>query len=1097
MSTQVAAPPSPFKGLAPFDDSDLDALLFFGRARETEVIAANLMAARVTVLYGPSGVGKTSVLRAGVAYRLRREQDAHVVVFSSWPDDPVSGLIGALGGSGTSLVNALADAANRAGGDVYVILDQFEEYFLYHEHESAFVDAVAEVVARPGVRANILFGIREEALAYLDAFKAAIPTLLSNRLRLQRLDRPAAEAAIVGPVRRYDELVGKGGEVELEPELISAVLDEVVAGRVELGGVSRGAGVDREDGGRIEAPYLQLVMARLWDLETERGSRTLRLETLQKLGGAAQIVEDHLEHAMGELSTREKDVAAEMYKFLITPSGTKIAHDVRDLAGYAEVDESEADTVLRHLSAERIVRSDSTNGGPSRYEIYHDVLADAVVAWRNRHDAERALHDAERRRRRAFAVATAALIALVLVAAIAVYALAERSRSRTQAQRAHARELTAKATSELDVDPQQALRDALLAARLEPDSHGERVLRSALNDADQRAVMSAGGPVHAATFDPSGALVATGSTDGRVRLYDTGATKPLRVLVEGGAVSAVHFSSDGRLLLTAGREGRARLWTRDGSPIRIFPAGGPVRAALFVGGTERIVTLADTGDVRVWDARRGRRLLAFQLEGAALPLGATVDQSGSYLAVTGHDSLARVYSLETGGVVRVFPQNGRVHCAVFSPRGARLMTCGHEGTVRIWSMRSGRMLRELVGPAEGKAVLDGAFSPNGLFVVAGVADGTGRIWDTQNGQPVDTMFGHANPTTKVAFSPTGHAVATGSLDSRVRTWIANGKPVSILAGHGAAIDAISFSPNGRLVLTASEDGTARLWHSWTEPPLALVARQPPITSFALSPDGKRIAVGDGYGIVRIRPVGRKRVLDSFRLDGAITAVAFGRHGVLAAVLPTRSLAVSARWVVRGRSDGSVTVRDLTTGKTRVLQTRDGPITALALNGAQTFLATGSASGALRLWDVETGRQVRSFVGHILAITSLAFSRSGALLLSASRDHTVRTWHVATGRLHLKRLWHFGPVGGAAFSADGSWVVTAGPSTVMVAPVSSAQPTLRLQGIAEPFVGAGFAGANRRLVVAASRDGTIRQYRCDVCGSLNDLIALARRRLGAD
>src|SRR4051794_25662860 len=118
VSAAVDASPSPFKGLAPFGDSDLDALLFFGRERESEIIAANLMAARVTVLYGPSGVGKTSVLRAGVAYRLRREDGVEVVVFSSWPGNPVRSLIDAIGG-GASLADACADAANRAGGDLY------------------------------------------------------------------------------------------------------------------------------------------------------------------------------------------------------------------------------------------------------------------------------------------------------------------------------------------------------------------------------------------------------------------------------------------------------------------------------------------------------------------------------------------------------------------------------------------------------------------------------------------------------------------------------------------------------------------------------------------------------------------------------------------------------------------------------------------------------------------------------------------------------------------------------------------------------------------------------------------------------------------
>src|SRR3989449_10508200 len=127
MSLFVTAPPSPYKGLAPFEDSDLDALLFFGRERESEVIAANLMAARITVLYGPSGVGKSSVLRAGVAHRLRQEECVEVVVFSTWTGDPVSSLIETVAGSGESLADALEEAASSAGGDLYLILDQFEE----------------------------------------------------------------------------------------------------------------------------------------------------------------------------------------------------------------------------------------------------------------------------------------------------------------------------------------------------------------------------------------------------------------------------------------------------------------------------------------------------------------------------------------------------------------------------------------------------------------------------------------------------------------------------------------------------------------------------------------------------------------------------------------------------------------------------------------------------------------------------------------------------------------------------------------------------------------------------------------------------------
>ena len=82
--SEVPAPSSPYKGLAAFEDSGVDALFFFGRDRDSQVIAANLMASRVTVLFGPTGVGKTSVLRAGVAYKLRQEAGVDVRIHSSW-----------------------------------------------------------------------------------------------------------------------------------------------------------------------------------------------------------------------------------------------------------------------------------------------------------------------------------------------------------------------------------------------------------------------------------------------------------------------------------------------------------------------------------------------------------------------------------------------------------------------------------------------------------------------------------------------------------------------------------------------------------------------------------------------------------------------------------------------------------------------------------------------------------------------------------------------------------------------------------------------------------------------------------------------------
>ena len=496
------APTSPYKGLNAFEDTELDALLFFGRERETEIVVANLIASRLTVLYGPSGVGKSSLLRAAVARSLRAlPEEPLVVVFSSWSDDPTVALSEAVGeASGLSTNGSVVTALERAQStrDVYLVLDQAEEYFLYHADDGgpgSFAEALPAVLAAPS-RVNVLVSLREDSLAKLDRFTGRIPSLFANTLRLDRLDRAAARAAVLRPVERYVELTGEA--VSVDPTLVERVLDEVGAGQIEpaLGGLG---GVEGGDvGGRIEAPYLQLVMQRLWEEERASGSTELRVETIDRLGGAQHIVEEHLEGAMADLTPEQKDVAARIFNHLVTPSGTKIAHEVADLANFGQVSESELVPVLTALSERRILRS-VDEGGAVRYEIFHDVLGEPVLAWRGEHEADRELAQqkeaSDRRHRQLLAVIVAGAILLAVMGAVTVYALSQRTEARAQAREAKANELVASADAELDRDPELSLMLALEAARLAPSERSERALRHAVLQSRVRGGVDIGTPL--------------------------------------------------------------------------------------------------------------------------------------------------------------------------------------------------------------------------------------------------------------------------------------------------------------------------------------------------------------------------------------------------------------------------------------------------------------------------------------------------------------------------------------------------------------------------------------------------------------------------
>jgi WD40 repeat protein len=1038
MSVLASAAQGPFKGLTPFDDSDVDAILFFGREREREVIAANLLASRLTVLYGASGVGKSSVLRAGVAHHLRGlarrnletrgHPDFVVVVFDSWTQDPLAGLLDGVERELEDVFGDLApheraetpaetldDWTNRLDCDLLLVLDQAEEYFLYHEFEEGpdtFAGELPELVTRPGLRVSTLLAIRDDALSQLDRFKGRIPSLFSNYLRLDHLDRRAGRAAVLGPIEQYNALVPTAERASIEPELVEALLEQTTRGRVDLG--QRGRGVVRRPGTRvlIEAPYLQLVLLRLWEEERSHGSNVLRLETLDRLGGANEVVRTHLERALAELDPQEKDVAADLFQHLVTPSGTKIAFGLHDLAEYAHVEEDELEPIVSRLVHERILRpvAKPANGvasaEPAPVEIFHDVLGEAVLAWRGAYESDRRVEhereESDRRHRRVLAILAAVVLALGAMTAIAAYAIDQRNEAKKQTANAEEQTQIARAAQAESDQQTQELKKVNTQLRVKTNE----AQTAKAEETKQR---------HKAE-----------SSEAFAKNKAAESEKQKRFAQKARAESDVLRRRAVRSALDSGRsrDRAIRSLRREQQALRLARAG-----ELTVLAREALST----------DPTKALRLA---LSAAKLSQKAEVE-TVLRDALIQHRLLA------------ILDGRSPLVRAIFSPDGALIATAGEGGEARLFSTNPIRLVQRLPHGQKLRAI---AFSPGGATVATGGEDGSIRLWDRQ------TLFSykefrHDKPVTSVEFSADGRLLASASEDRTVRIWdVASGLLLRTFATPNALRSA-RFSPDSRLVITAPvvQDRFAHVFDVTTGQEVAKLEHAGAATSAQFSPDGSTVVT-----------TGRRNV---FVWDPTTWRLRYPPLTGHVAALRGASFSRDSRRIVTYSDDSEGRVWRVADGDLLAsLNGHDNEIVDAQFKADGSSIVTASTDTTARIWAADSGRLSTILAGHTEEVVSAAFAPSGGIVLTASRDGSARLWE-SDFEPFLRVLGrHAGPVNGAAVSSDGRFAASAGADGVVRVFRLGGRPAAALRLPTRATV-ALFTPDSKQLL-AAGEDGSI-------------------------
>lgn len=547
------------------------------------------------------------------------------------------------------------------------------------------------------------------------------------------------------------------------------------------------------------------------------------------------------------------------------------------------------------------------------------------------------------------------------------------------------------------------------------------------------------------------------------------------ILKHNGHVVSASFSPDGkRVVSTSNEDSIIRIWDAEsGQKLNNLEGSlliDHLTSVAFSPNGKRVVAASQNNIVQVWDTETGEELNT-QMSHYDIVNSAFFSPDGESIVSASDDGTVCIWDVESGRKIKTFTEyedgisESGFSFAAFSPDGKRVVSASWDSTVRIWDVGSGKALNILEGHAA--PVRSANFSPDGKRVVSASDDGTIRIWNVETGQTLKTLEGESlsaysftdddkpflssgsNPVCSASFSPDGKRIVSAS-QKTVSIWDAEtGEELVRLEGHASLINTASFSPDGKSIVSASNDKTVRIWNFETCTEVKITKGHHVVSP--ISPDGRSVVLASGS------------IWDAFTGREVITLKGCSN-------LVSAAFSLDGKRIASISEDNSVHVWDVESGRElKSLEERVPDFSSITFSPNGKNIVSTSVQ-MTRIWNSETGEELNKLEGRGYRTTN--FSPDGRVIASAV-ENAIYLWNAMTGKELYQLEGHLELVNSAFFSPDGKRIVSASyDNTIRIWDVDTGNEINVLEGHNDSVSYAAFS-SDGKLIISASDDKTVR------------------------